>query len=104
MYVKEDPRGRFYADMVSIRERIQDRAAAKPGSRIQRVDGTVEQVDIQRGSFEIRESSGTRVIVALPYDAQRSDIDRLHRLRHGDSVVLEGRFLNRDRFELEAFL
>jgi len=30
--------------------------------------------------------------------------DRFNRLREGDYVRIEGRFVNQDRFELESFL
>jgi hypothetical protein len=43
------------------------------------------------------------VVVSLPYNAPRAISDRLNRLREGDYVRMEGRFLNRERFELEAF-
>jgi hypothetical protein len=63
----------------------------------------VESVDPRRGEFEIRDDSGRRVVVALPHNARRSDVDRLQSLRRGDYVRVEGKFLNSDRFELEAF-
>lgn len=104
MHLQQDPQGRFYTDLLNVRQGIQEREVSQPRATIQRLDGTVEQVDVPRGSFGIREPSGARVTVALPYNARRSDIDRLHRLRNGDAIVLEGRFINRDLFELEAFL
>jgi len=64
----------------------------------------VEQVDFQRSSFEIREQSRERVLVSLPYNARRSDVDHFRALRVGDYVRAEGRFLDRERFELENFL
>lgn len=77
---------------------------ARPGTGIQTVDGRVEQVDLQRSSFEIRDQSRERVLVSLPYNARRSDVDRFRALRAGDYVRVEGRFLDRDRFELVNFL
>jgi len=78
--------------------------ASQSGTRIQTVDGRVERVDLQRSSFEIRDQSKERVIVSLPYNARRSDVDRFRALREGDYVRVEGRFLDRERFELENFL
>jgi hypothetical protein len=68
------------------------------------VDGRVEQVDFQRSSFEMRGQSTERVLVSLPYNARRSDVDHFRALRVGDYVRVEGRFLDRERFELETFL
>jgi hypothetical protein len=61
-------------------------------------------MDVQRRSFEIRDQSRERVIVSLPSSAQRSDVDRFQALRDGDFVRFEGRFLDRQRFELATFL
>jgi hypothetical protein len=47
---------------------------------------------------------GRIVLVTLPYSAPRSVSDRFNRLREGDFVRVEGRFINNDRFELEEFL
>ncbi|HXK29715.1 MAG TPA: hypothetical protein VJ646_15810 [Candidatus Binatia bacterium] len=44
----------------------------------------VERVDLQRGSFEIRDQSRERVLVSLPYNARRSDVDHFRALRVGD--------------------
>ena len=81
-----------------------DGATSQSGSRVQTVDGRVERVDLQRSSFEIRDQSKERVIVSLPYNARRSDVDRFRALQPGDYVRVEGRFLDRERFELENFL
>src|SRR3990172_1051970 len=48
--------------------------------------------------------SRERVIVSLPYKDRRADVDRFRALRVGDYVKVEGRFLDRDRFDLEGFL
>jgi hypothetical protein len=64
----------------------------------------VEQVDFQRNSFEMRDQFRERVLVSLRYNARRSDVDRFRKLRSGDYVRVEGRFLDRERFELDGFL
>lgn len=81
-----------------------DGAASQSGSRIQTVEGRVNRVDIQRGTFELSDPLRARVIVSLPYNARSSDVDRLRALQAGDYVRVEGRFLDRERFELENFL
>jgi hypothetical protein len=104
--LKEDSRGNSYTNLIRVQESVRDRGGitTRPGTRIQTVDGRVERVDLERGSFEIRDQSGERVLVSLPYNARRSDVDRFRALQAGDYVRVEGRFLDRERFELENFL
>ena len=109
MQLKQDSRGNSYTDLIRVQESIRDRdqsrgGMTRSGTGIQTVDGRVEQVDFQRSSFEIRDQSKERVLVSLPYNARRSDVDHFRALRVGDYVRVEGRFLDRDRFELESFL
>lgn len=97
--------GRSYTNLIRVQESVHDRGgAARPGTGIQTVGGRVERVDRQRSSFELRSRSGESIFVSLPYNARRSDVDRVQALRVGDYVRIEGRFLDRDRFELENFL
>ena len=104
--LKKDSRGNFYTDSIRIQESVRDRGGitTRPGTGIQTLDGRVEQLDFQRSSFEISGQSGERIFVSLPSNAQRSDVNRFRALRVGDYVRVEGRFLDRDRFELENFL
>lgn len=81
-----------------------DGATSLWGTRLQTVDGSVERVHLQRYSFEMRDQSKERVIVSVPFTARRSDVDRFRALREGDFVRVEGRFLDRERFELDSFL
>ena len=109
MQLRQDSRGNSYTDLIRIQESIRDREqsrgdTSRPGTGIQTVDGRVERVDLQLSSFEIRDQSKERVIVSLPDNARRSDVDRFRALRSGDYVRIEGRFLDRERFELDSFL
>ncbi|MGZ8464484.1 MAG: hypothetical protein ACXWXT_02970 [Candidatus Binatia bacterium] len=109
MQLKQDSRGNSYTDLIRVQETIQDRNQSRhgedgPESRIQTLDGRVEQLDFQRRTFEIRDQSREPVIVSLPSDAKRPDVDRFWELRDGDYVRVEGRFLDRQRFELATFL
>ena len=81
-----------------------DGVTGQSGSRLQTVSGRVERVDLQSYSFEMRDQSKERVIVSVPVNARRSDVDRFRALREGDYVRVEGRFLDRERFELDSFL
>jgi hypothetical protein len=109
MQLQQDSRGKSYTDLIRIQESIRDRDQSRgdtsgPGTGIQTVDGRVERVDLQRNSFEIRDQSRERVLVSLPDNARRTDVDRFRALRSGDYVRVEGRFLDRERFELDSFL
>jgi Domain of unknown function (DUF5666) len=103
---EQDRDGRLYAAVVTVRESVQDRGGSTRdrAGRLDRLEGTVESIDSRRGQFEVRDRSNRLIVVALQYNAPRSLSDRFDRLREGDTVRIEGRFLNPDRFELESFL
>ncbi len=109
MQLRQDSRGNSYTDLIRVQESIRDRDqsrgdTSRPAAGIQTVDGRVERVDFQRNFFEMRDQSRERVLVSLPDNARRSDVDRFRGLRSGDYVRVEGRFLDRERFELDGFL
>jgi len=104
MRVQSDSPGNLYTDLVRVRESVQDRGGTVSRGRGERLQGMVEDVDPTRGEFELRDEYGKRVMVTLPYNPRKADIDRLRSLRRGDRVRVEGQFLNPDRFELEAFV
>jgi hypothetical protein len=110
---QQDRDGRLYADLVTVRESVQERNGSGPqrggssrdrAGRLDRLEGTVENIDSRRGQFEVRGRDNRTIIVSLQYNAPRTVSDRFDRLREGDTVRMEGRFLNQDRFELENFL
>lgn len=103
MRTREDRNGRLYADLVTVRESGQDRSGYSRRDRLDRFEGTVEYIDGKRGRLEVRDRRNRLVIVVLPYNAPRSVSDRFYRLRRGDYVRVEGRFITEDRFELESF-
>ena len=104
MRTQQDRDGRYYTDLITVRESVQDRSGAGKTSRLDRLEGTVEHIDSRRGTFEVRDRTGRRVLVAMPYDPPRVERDRFTRLREGDYVRVEGSYLNQDRFELDRFL
>ena len=104
MRAQQDSDGRYYADYITVREAAQDRGSRGSSvGRLDRFEGRVEEIDARRGSFEIRDR-GRSVLVTLPYNPRRAVSDRFNRLREGDYVRIEGRFINEDRFELDGFL
>jgi hypothetical protein len=108
---QQDRDGRYFTDLITVRQSVQERGGIGGSSsgrgnvgHLERIEGRVEYVDSRRGTFEIRDRSNRLVLISLPYDAPRATSDRFRRLREGDYVRLEGRFLNRERFELENFV
>jgi len=103
---QQDRDGRLYTDLVTVRESVQDRGGSSRdrAGRLDRLEGTVEYIDSRRGQFEVRDRGNRLIVVNLQYNAPRTVSDRFDRLREGDTVRIEGRFLNQDRFELENFL
>jgi hypothetical protein len=111
MRAQQDRDGRYFTDLITVKESVQERGgyggnSSGSGSveRLEKLEGRVEFVDSRRGTLEIRDRNNRLVVVSLPYNASRAISDRLNRLREGDYVRMEGRFLNRDRFELENFV
>jgi hypothetical protein len=104
MRTQQDRDGRLYTDQIAVRESVQDRGGYSGSTgRLDRFEGTVESIDTRRGLFELRNRQDRLVVVTLPYNAPRSLSDRFNRLREGDFIRVEGRFVNQDRFELESF-
>jgi len=88
------------ANLIRVQQSRRDRDSARSGSEIQRIEGTVERID-SRGEFELQDRSGGTVIVLLPTNAPKSVVAEVEQLRRGDHVLGEGRYVSRDRFELE---
>ncbi len=104
MRVEQDRYGSYSTDLIRVRQSVQERGGiVSPGSRVERLEGEVGRVDYQRGFFELKDRSSGNVVVSLPYNPPGSIVDRFRQLRSGDYVRVEGRLLNQDRFELEAF-
>ena len=95
----------YYTDVIQVRQSVQDRSGAgsNTGSgQLSRISGTVGQIDYDRGLFELRTGSAT-IAVSMPFGASPADADYFRRLRTGDSVTVEGRYITQNRFELERF-
>jgi hypothetical protein len=101
---ERDRDGRLYTDQVTVRDSAQDRGRGRgPVGRLDSVEGTVEYIDTRRGTFDIRTRQNRVVVVMLPFNAPRDVTERFNRLRDGDNVRIEGRFVTQERFELENF-
>ena len=94
-------------DTIRVQQPVQARAStsARPGTGLTRgemLEGTVDKIDYDRGIFDVRTRDRGVVTVALPFNARTSDVDTFRRLRNGDSVRLEGEFVNRDNFQVSS--
>jgi exosome complex RNA-binding protein Csl4 len=102
--VQQDRNGQNYTDTITVREGVQDRGNKQRSARSDRIEGRIEYVDARRGTFELRDSRNRLIVVAVPFNAPRSVMDRFNRLRTGDYVRIEGRPVDADHFDLESFL
>lgn len=73
---------------------------ANGNRRIEQLEGRIDRIDQRQGWLEMDDRYGTRVLVTLPYQANRGLSDRFNRLRRGDRVRIEGERLNAGRMEL----
>jgi hypothetical protein len=103
--VHRDRDGQRWADRIDVRESVRDRR--NPGgwgaARVERVDGTVGRVEPRRGYFTVLVARNQTLTVLVPGRVGRDDARRLERLRRGERVRLEVRFLGRDQAELVRF-
>ena len=108
MQVKRDQRGESYVDLI----RIQQQSAGNRSSsedlswapQIETLAGTVESINRRDNSFELDNRRGQNVLVALSENVRASDRERVRTLRSGDHVRVEGKFIERKRFEMLSFL
>jgi hypothetical protein len=92
--------GAYYTDLVQVDRSVSNTAAGSGG--VQSLQGTVGQIDRANGLFRL-DGSNASVIVSLPYNVRRTDLNTFQNLRVGDRVRLYGVFINNSRVELRQF-
>src|ERR1044071_1729946 len=105
--VRENERGESYADLIRIQEsalRRNPERASVTAPKIQALSCSGDIVNRRDNSFELNSKPGETVSVALSPNVRDSDRDRFSALHSGDHVRVEGKFTNRDRFEMLSFL
>lgn len=107
MQTRRDARGDPYATLIRIQQKTQASTQNRgelpiSGSRIQTLAGKVQSVNQRENSFELGDQR--LVSVVLSEYVRDSDKARFRDLRPGEHVRMEGKFLDRDRFELLSFL
>ena len=110
MRLQQDQRGTMYTDYIMVTRSVQDTggyggntSGGTYNTGVQATEGRVGWVDYNRGQFELSTSRG-RTVVTLPYNTAGYEADRFRRLRQGEYVRVQGRWVSQDRFELERFL
>lgn len=113
MRVEYDRNNTAWAEHIEVRssarrsDRRDDRRDDRGGvwgSRVERLDGRVQGIDVRRGYFTMTQNRGSRVVVYMPRNARRDDVRRFERLRRGDRVRVEVRSSGRrDQAELVRF-
>lgn len=101
--VDEDSRGRRRARTIRVERSVRDSRDGRSSGRIERFDGRVTWVDVDRGQFGVELGRG-EYDVSLPYQASRSTVDRMRRLRRGNRVRFEGEMYGEGRIGLRRFL
>jgi hypothetical protein len=99
--VSRDRSGTTWADHVEVERSVRDRDGAS--GRVERLEGTVRQVDTRRGIFVVDHGVFRATTVYLPRNAARDDVRRFDRLRRGERVRVEVRPLNSGVAELVRF-
>jgi len=102
MELRYDRRGTPHAERVEV---IQDYARRSPVvvGRVERISGTVRQVDARRGYFVLDPGRSGNIRVVVPSRLSRDDARRFDRLRRGDRVRVEVRYLGRNEAQLVRF-
>ncbi len=106
--IQSDNNGGYYTDLVQVNRSVSNgRGGAgggvNGGENLQTFQGRVRQIDRNNGAFSLDAGDGSTVLVSLPYNVRRSDVDRFQNLRAGDSVRFYGVPLNNSRIELRQF-
>jgi hypothetical protein len=107
MQIKRDARGESYVDLIRLQVAARAdrglREETMPAPHIETLSGTVQRVNRRDDSFEL-ENSPNKISVALSEYVRDSDRELFQKLRSGDHVRIEGRFIGRERFEMLSFL
>ena len=68
------------------------------------VQGSVENLDLKHNRFDIRDSTDRVITVVMWRSANRTAMNKVHRLKEGDIIRLQGRFREFNLFEAREFL
>ena len=101
MRVQQVSGGGYYTDYILVRQSAQTSGAGNTAQIVQ-ASGTVQQIDYQRGWFDLQTSQGV-ITVTLPYNPASATVSSFERLNRGDRVSIDGYLIANDRIELVRF-
>jgi hypothetical protein len=107
MTVQQANNNQVYTSQITVTQSVQDRtgtgtSTGTTSDGLQRLEGTVNTIDRTRGTFELR-SGGNTTQVVLNYNASSAVRDYFSRLRTGDYVRVEGRWIGQNSISVERF-
>lgn len=107
MTVQQAANNQVYTNQITVTQSVQDRTGTQQPTTgntegVQRLEGTVSTIDRTRGTFELR-SGGNTTSVILNYNATAAVRDYYNRLRVGDYVRVEGRWIGQNQMSVERF-
>ena len=103
--VQSTNNGGYYTDLIQVDQSVSNTGGTvgSASGNVQTLQGTVRQVDRTNGLFTLDVNNRSTIVVSMPYNPNRADVDRFNSLRSGDYVRLYGVFLNESRVELRQF-
>jgi hypothetical protein len=93
----------YYADSIFVTQPVNGSTSTYAGTtpaNVQSLQGSVQRIDRNNGSFVVDAGGGAQLVISLPYRANSADVDRFNNLRVGDYVRFGGVYLNNNRVEL----
>jgi hypothetical protein len=94
----------YYTDSIYVTQPVSGSASnGTVPANVQSLQGTVQRIDRNNGSFTVDAGNGAQLVVTLPYRANSGDVNRFNSLRVGDYVRFGGVYLNNNRVELRQF-
>jgi len=97
----------YYTDSIYVTQPVNGSATNSniggAPATVQSLQGTVQRIDRNNGSFVVDAGGGAQLVVSLAYRANSADVNRFNALRVGDYVRFGGVYLNNNRVELRQF-
>lgn len=97
----------YYTDSIYVTQPVNGSATngtvGGTPATVQSLQGTVQRIDRNNGSFVVDAGGGAQLVVSLAYRANSADVNRFNSLRVGDYVRFGGVYLNNNRVELRQF-
>ena len=90
-----------YTDYIRVDQSVSAVGGGTSGNLLT-IQGNVRQIDYNQGWFTVNTNNGITT-VTLPYNPNRTDLNKFQNLRIGDYVRLYGTYVNSSRVELRNF-